>query len=201
MLASALFPRLEEALSARLVKSTKLADPAYRASLWKGGKPAIDASRDPMIVYAHKIDANDRALEKQFDGSVDGPTTAAQPKLADARFAAYGNTLYPDATFSLRVSYGKVLGWIERGKPVPTRTLIGGTYERATGAEPFDLPAAFIARRAKIDRDVTYDFVTTRRTQASVDSSVFLRPALRGFFGADAGPLPISRYLRSVSNM
>ena len=150
-----------EALSARLVKGTKLADPGYRASLWTGGKAAIDASTDPMIVYARKIDANDRALEKQFDAQVDAPTTAAQAKLADARFAAYGNTLYPDATFTLRISYGKVLGWLERGKPVPTRTLIGGTYERATGAEPFDLPTAFIANRAKIGKDITYDFVTT----------------------------------------
>ncbi len=150
-----------EALAARTVSGTKLADPAFRRRLWEGGKAAIDASTDPMIVYARKIDANDRALEKQFDALVDAPTTAAQAKLADARFAAYGNTLYPDATFTLRISYGKVLGWLERGKPVPTRTLIGGTYDRATGAEPFDLPAAFIANRAKIGKDITYDFVTT----------------------------------------
>jgi len=150
-----------EALAARLVKGTRLADPAYRTALWKGGKAAVDASKDPMIVYARKIDANARALDKQYDALVDAPTTAAQAKLADARFAAYGNTLYPDATFTLRISYGKVLGWLERGKPVPTRTLIGGTYERATGAEPFDLPAAFITNRAKIGKNVTYDFVTT----------------------------------------
>jgi hypothetical protein len=92
---------------------------------------------------------------------VDGPTTAAQAKLADARFAAYGNTLYPDATFTLRISYGKVQAWNERGTAVPTRTLIGGTYERATGAEPFDLPPAFVANRSKIDMGTTYDFVTT----------------------------------------
>jgi V8-like Glu-specific endopeptidase len=150
-----------EALAARLVKGTRLADPAYRTALWKGGKAAVDASKDPMIVYARKIDANARALDKQYDALVDAPTTAAQAKLADARFAAYGNTLYPDATFTLRISYGKVLGWLERGKPVPTRTLIGGTYERATGAEPFDLPTAFITNRVKIGKNVTYDFVTT----------------------------------------
>src|SRR5207302_7617543 len=116
------------------------------------------ASTDPMIVYARKIDANDRLLEKKFDALVDAPTTAAQAKLADARFAAYGNTLYPDATFTLRISYGKVMGWNERGTPVPTRTLIGGTYERATGAEPFDLPPVFVVHRAAIDKNVTYDF-------------------------------------------
>ena len=150
-----------EGLSARLVGGTRLADPAFRSALWKGGKAAVDASSDPMIAYARKLDGNDRVLEQKYDALVDGPTTAAQAKLADARFAAYGNTLYPDATFTLRISYGKVIGWNERGTPVPTRTLIGGTYERATGAEPFDLAPAFVTNRSKIDKNVTYDFVTT----------------------------------------
>jgi len=114
-----------EALAARLVAGTRLADPAFRKRLWDGGKAAVDASTDPMIVYARKIDANDRELQKKYDALVDGPTTAAQAKLADARFAAYGNTLYPDATFTLRISYGKVQAWNERGTAIPTRTLIG----------------------------------------------------------------------------
>ncbi|MEA3060076.1 MAG: hypothetical protein QOE50_1488, partial [Sphingomonadales bacterium] len=150
-----------EGLAARLVAGTRLADPAYRKRLWDGGKAAVDASTDPMIVYARKIDANARAIDKQYDALVDAPTTAAQAKLADARFAAYGNTLYPDATFTLRISYGKVLGWVERGSPVPTRTLIGGTYARATGAEPFDLAPSFVRNRGRIDMNTTYDFVTT----------------------------------------
>ena len=150
-----------EGLAARLVGGTKLADPAVRKALWEGGQAAINASQDPMIVYARSIDANDRAIQKRFDAEVDAPLTAAQAKLADARFAAYGDTAYPDATFTLRVSYGKVAGWMERGKMVPTRTTLGGTFERATGAVPFDLPPAFIANRAKIDPNATYDFVTT----------------------------------------
>ena len=150
-----------EGLSARLVSGTKLADPAVRKALWEGGQAAINASTDPMIVYARSLDANDRALQKRFDEQVDAPLTAAQAKLADARFAAYGDTVYPDATFTLRISYGKVAGWNERGQQVPTRTVIGGTFDRATGAAPFDLPPAFIANRAKIDGKTTYDFVTT----------------------------------------
>jgi hypothetical protein len=150
-----------EGLAARLVAGTKLANAAYRKRLWDGGKAAVDASTDPMIVYARKLDANDRELQQKYDTLVDAPTTAAQAKLADARFAAYGNTLYPDATFTLRISYGRVQGWNERGKPVPTRTLVGGTYERATGAEPFDLAPAFVRNRAKINMNTTYDFVTT----------------------------------------
>ena len=150
-----------EALAARLVAGSKLADPAYRKRLWEGGKAAVDASTDPMIVYARKIDPNARLLEQKYNATVDGPITAAQAMLADARFAAYGNTLYPDATFTLRISYGKVLGWNERGTMVPTRTYLGGTYARATGSEPFDLAPSFVTHRSKIDPKVTYDFVTT----------------------------------------
>ncbi|RIX32755.1 S46 family peptidase [Sphingomonas edaphi] len=150
-----------EALSSRLVNGTRLADPAVRKGLWDGGIAAINASTDPMIVYARNLDANDRALQKRFDETVDAPLTAAQSKLADARFAAYGDTLYPDATFTLRISYGKVAGWMERGEMVPTRTTLGGTFDRATGASPFDLPPAFAANRSKIDAKTTYDFVTT----------------------------------------
>ncbi len=150
-----------EGLAARLVSGTKLSDPAVRKALWDGGKAAIDASTDPMIVYARRIDANDRALQQRFDAEVDAPLTAAAAKLSDARFAAYGDSVYPDATFTLRISYGKVAGWMERGQMVPTRTVIGGTYDRATGAEPFDLAPAFVANKAKINMKTTYDFVTT----------------------------------------
>ena len=150
-----------EGLAARLVSTTKLADPAVRKALWDGGQKAIEASTDPMIVYARSVDANDRALQKRYDEQVDAPLTAAQAKLADARFAAFGDSVYPDATFTLRISYGKVFGWNERGRMVPTRTVLGGTFDRATGASPFDLPPAFVANRSKIDMDATYDFVTT----------------------------------------
>ena len=150
-----------EALAKRLVAGTKLADPAVRKALWDGGQAAVVASSDPMIVYARSLDANDRALQKRYDETVDAPLTEAQARLADARFAAFGDTVYPDATFTLRISYGKVAGWLERGKMVPTRTTLGGTFERATGASPFDLPVAFAANRARIDPNVTYDFVTT----------------------------------------
>ena len=150
-----------EGLAKRLVATTRLADPAYRKALWNGGAAAIAASKDPMIVYARRLDARYRQLQDQLDERYQGPVTAAQARLADARFAAYGDTLYPDATFTLRISYGKVLGWTERGRPVPPTTTLGGTYERATGADPFDLPRAFVTARSRIDPNTVYDFVTT----------------------------------------
>ena len=150
-----------EDLARRLVSGTKLADPAFRKQLWEGGLAAIQASDDPMIVYARKLEARQRELEKQVDEAYAGPSTAAGAKLTDARFAAFGDTIYPDATFTLRISYGKVEGWPERGKQVPYRTTLGGTFERATGSAPFDLPRAFAAKEKQIDKAVTYDFVTT----------------------------------------
>ncbi|QDP19459.1 S46 family peptidase [Sphingomonas xanthus] len=150
-----------EGLAERLVSGTRLADPSVRKALWEGGAAAIAASTDPMIVYARSIDANDRDLQKRYDELVDAPLTSAQAKLADARFAAFGDTIYPDATFTLRISYGRVQGWTERGQKVPTRTALGGTFDRATGAEPFDLPAAFVKHQARIDKKAAYNFVTT----------------------------------------
>jgi hypothetical protein len=150
-----------EALAARLVTGTKLGDPAYRKALWNGGKAAVEASKDPMIVYARRLDLRQRELQKQFDEQYDGPVTAAQAKLSQARFAAYGNSVYPDATFTLRISYGKVQSWVERGQQVPTRTTIAGAFDRATGAQPFKLANAFVTNKPRVDLGTTYDFVTT----------------------------------------
>ncbi|EAT10040.1 S46 family peptidase [Sphingobium sp. 10 DY56-G10] len=150
-----------EQLAERLVSQTRLADPDYRRQLWEGGLQAIEASKDPLIQYALKLEPRQRALKRQVDENYQGPLTAAGGKLAGARFAAYGNALYPDATFTLRISYGQVKGWTERGKAVPYATTMGGTFDRATGSAPFDLPTAFAANRKAIDPATTYDFVTT----------------------------------------
>ncbi len=150
-----------EQLAERLVSGTRLADPAYRQQLWDGGLAAIEASDDPMIQYALKLAPRQRELKAVSDAQYSGPLAAAGAKLADARFAAYGDALYPDATFTLRISYGQVKGWTERGNEVPIRTTLGGTFERATGNPPFDLAPAFAANEARIDKNTTYDFVTT----------------------------------------
>jgi hypothetical protein len=147
-----------EGLAERLVSGTKLADPAVRKALWDGGEAAVAGSTDPMIIYARAIEANDRALQKRYDEQVDGPLTAARAKLADARFAAYGASVYPDATFSLRITYGKVGGWTENGAKVPHRTTFVGAFDRATGAEPFALASAFIANRKKLNEQGALDF-------------------------------------------
>ncbi len=150
-----------EALADRLVDGTTLADPAVRAKLFEGGMAAIRASKDPMIQFALKNDPAARALRTAYSEQVDAPVTAAQAKLARARFAAYGAANYPDATFTLRISYGKVMGWMERGREVPYSTTVAGLYERATGQDPFVLAKAYAAKKAQLDLNTTFDFVTT----------------------------------------
>lgn len=150
-----------EALADRLVGGTTLGDPAARKALWEGGRKAIEASTDPLIVFARRIDARERALKTLVDERYTGPLAEAGARLADARFMAYGDAVYPDATFTLRISYGRVQGWKERGQDVAPVTTIGGAFDRATGAEPFNLASAFEARRAQIDPSLPFDFVTT----------------------------------------
>lgn len=150
-----------EGLAERLVGGTALADPAVRRGLWEGGARAIAASSDPLIVFARKVDARERELKRLVDEQYAGPLAEAGAKLSDARFAAYGSTIYPDATFTLRISYGKVQGWTERGQAVPPVTTIGGMFERATGAEPFDIAPAFAAAKGRMDKATPFDFVTT----------------------------------------
>ena len=96
-----------EGLSARLVGS-KLADPAVRKALWDGGEAAIRASQDPMIRFVLATDAAARSMRTAYEGRVSGPTDRGAERIARARFAVYGTSVYPDATFSLRLSYGAV---------------------------------------------------------------------------------------------
>ncbi|MDQ3079798.1 MAG: S46 family peptidase, partial [Pseudomonadota bacterium] len=148
-----------EELATRLVAGTRLGDAAVRKALWNGGAAAVAASTDPLIVYARRIDANDRRLQKQYDAQVDAPLTAARARLADARFAAFGAATYPDATGTLRITYGKVGGWTENGAATDYRTRWAGAYDRATGSAPFKLAPAIAANKAQIDLQGTLDFI------------------------------------------
>jgi len=150
-----------EALAKRLVGGTKLADPAVRKALFDGGAAAVAASTDPMIRWVAANDAAARAIDLRFKAEVEGPTTAAATRLNAARFAVYGDTLYPDATFTLRISYGKVAGWVENGVAVPPVTRIAGLFDRATGSVPFDLAPSLEKAKARLDPQTVMDFVTT----------------------------------------
>ncbi|MET0383186.1 MAG: S46 family peptidase [Burkholderiaceae bacterium] len=132
----------------------------YRKQLFDGGKPAVDASRDPMIDLARAFDADARAVRRLVETEVDGPMKRQQELLAKARFAIYGDTAYPDATFTPRLSYGTVKGWLEDGKPVAPFTTIAGAYARASGADPFALPDSWIKAKGRLAMDTPFNLVT-----------------------------------------
>jgi hypothetical protein len=147
-----------ETLSARLATS-KLCDPALRKQLWDGGLAAINASNDPMIRYVLATDAASRAIREDYENRVTGPTDRAAEKIAKARFAIYGTKAYPDATFSLRLTYGKVEGWTDNGVTVGPFTHFAGLWDRATGQFPFDLAPRWQNAKGKVDNDTVFDFV------------------------------------------
>lgn len=150
-----------EQLAQRLVAGTKLGDAKLRKELWQGGMQAVRQSADPFIKFVLANDDAARALLDRYRAEVDAPTTAAQSRLARARFAVYGEDLYPDATFSLRISYGVAQGWKERERDVPFATNYGGLFERATGALPYEVAAKFGAAEAKLDKATVFNFTTT----------------------------------------
>jgi hypothetical protein len=149
-----------EALATALSKS-RLGDPAFRKALWDGGLTAVMASDDPMIRFVLKIDPQARKLRAAYDEQVTGPVTTASEKIAKARFAVYGDSIYPDATFTLRLSYGKIAGWTYRGVTAPSFTYIGGLYDRATGQDPFKLDPRWEAAKAKLNPATVFDISTT----------------------------------------
>jgi hypothetical protein len=149
-----------EALAERLVAGTHLADPKVRETLWRGGEAAVAASDDVLIRFVRATDPDARALRTRYEQDVEGPITRAQEKLARARFKAYGDAVYPDATFTLRLSYGSVQGWTYHGQTVAPFTNFGGLYARATDSEPFRLPARWREAQAQLDPQTPLDVST-----------------------------------------
>jgi hypothetical protein len=139
------------ALATRLIAETKIDDADVRKQLWLGGKSAVDASLDPMITLARSVDVDARAIRKRYEDEVEAPITAAAERIAAARFRAYGTNVYPDATFTLRLNYGTVQGWTENGTQVQPFTYLDRTFERATGASPFKIPASWINAKERLN--------------------------------------------------
>jgi Peptidase S46 len=149
-----------DSLAARLIEGSKLADPQERIRLWQGGTAAIKASNDPMILLAQQVDADSRAVRKRYEDEVEAPIQAASERIAKARFAALGTSVYPDANFTLRLNFGTVQGWVENGEPVEPFTHLDRLFERATGLEPFRIPERWEKAKPQLDLATKYDFST-----------------------------------------
>ncbi|HEX4785723.1 MAG TPA: S46 family peptidase [Candidatus Sulfotelmatobacter sp.] len=154
-----------EQLAQRLVTGTHLEDPKVREELYNGGQSAVDASSDPMIRFAAKINDDLLAVRKDYEARVDAPTRAAAEKIAKARFAIYGTSVDPDATFTLRLTYGTVKGFEDaEGKFVQPYTNIGGLFDRATGAPPYALPESWLKAKSSLNLSTPMNLSTTNDT-------------------------------------
>ena len=150
------------ARAAELIGGTGLKDVAFRKKLYAGGKTAIDAAHDPMIDLARLVDGPARNVRKIHDAQEE-IKKQAYAEIARARFAVEGTSNYPDATFTLRLSYGTVRGYEENGKQIPAFTNFQGMYERAAEHEnkpPFDLPQRWNDKKAKLALTTPYNFVS-----------------------------------------
>jgi len=147
-----------------LINNTKLDDVAVRKQLYEGGKTALDASTDPLIVMMRAIDPEARAARREFEDKVDSVVRRDGGAIAKARFALSGFAQPPDATFTLRLSYGVVKGYEENGKSIPFATNLGGAFERAAehaSQAPYNLPENWIKSKSNLDLKTPFNFVST----------------------------------------
>ena len=147
-----------------LMSTTKMGDPAFRKSLVEGGEAAVAASTDPMMVLARKLDPLAREMRKWLEDNVESVITPASEKIGKARFAVYGKSTYPDATFTLRLSYGAVKGYAMNGTKAPSKTTFYGLYDRYYSfdlQQPFHVPPRFTERQGRLDLTTALNFVTT----------------------------------------
>jgi hypothetical protein len=151
-------------VASQAVRGSKLADPAFRKSLVEGGEAAIAASTDPLLVLARKVEPFFREHRKAWEEGVESVLATAGEKIAKARFAIYGKSTYPDATFTLRLTYGTVQGYPMNGTKAPSKTTFYGLYDRSASFDnkpPFNLMPRFIERKDKIDLSTPLNFVAT----------------------------------------
>jgi hypothetical protein len=147
-----------------LIANTKLDDVAVRKQLYEGGEAAVAASTDPLIIAMRAIEPDARTARKQFDDKVDSVVRRDGTTIAKARFAQSGFAQAPDATFTLRLSYGTVKGYQESGKAIPYFTKMSGAYEHAAehGSQPpYALPESWNKAKLKLDLKTPLNFVST----------------------------------------
>ena len=121
-------------------------------------------SNDPLLVLARVVDRHARPLRKAWDDRVDAVESKAGEKISSARFAILGTAVYPDATSTLRLTYGSIQPFEKNGQSVGPFTRMGGTFDRATGEYPFELPASWLAKKSQIRADIPFDFVMNTDT-------------------------------------
>ena len=161
---TALAGKSPEERAKELIAGTKLDDVAFRQKLYEGGKAAVDASNDPLIVLMREVEPAALALHQRDEDEVQSVLRVNGGNIGKALFAKDGLNVPPDATFTLRLSYGAIEGYKLNGKNVPWFTTMGGTYEHAAehgSKPPFELPASWLKYKSAIDLKTPFDTVST----------------------------------------
>ncbi len=156
--------RSPEEVAKDLINGSKLDDVEFRKSLIEGGEKAVKKCKDPLIVLARKLDPIWRKSEKWFRENVESVLTQASEKIAKARFVVYGKSVYPDATFTLRLAYGTVKGYPMNGTKAPYKTTLYGLYDRALSFDQkgeYVLPQRFWDRQHTLNLATPVNFVST----------------------------------------
>jgi hypothetical protein len=163
--------RSPQAAARQYVTTTKLKDIAERKRLAASAE-AVKSSSDGMIRLALLLDAPARELRQRYEDRVEAVVTGDGAKVAQARWAVKGTSVYPDATFTLRLSYGPVKGYKSKaGKDIPYATTFAGLYGRATGKEPFRLPQRWVKAKGQLNLNTPFDFVSTADTHGGNSGS------------------------------
>jgi hypothetical protein len=149
-----------DSLAARVISGSSLNDPKERMRLWNGGIQAIEASQDPMIALARLVDPTAREVRKRYEDEVEAPVQAASQQIAQTRFRAFGTSVAPDATFTLRLNVGTVQGWKEGDHDVEPFTYLSRLYARATGQEPFKVPDNWLTAKPQLDPQTRFNLST-----------------------------------------
>jgi hypothetical protein len=151
------------AAAARIAGETRITDAAFRRQLAAGGVAALEASTDPVVALARRMDTQHRQVLARWQ-QIGADQTVQEQRLAEALFAVFGTQIPPDATFTLRITDGVVAGYPFNGTMAPPFTSLYGLYERANNfgnRMPWTLPRAFAERRAQVELATRYNFVTT----------------------------------------
>jgi hypothetical protein len=150
--------------AAEMVGGTKIGDASVRKALLAGGKAAVAASNDPFIELARLVDARARELRTKYDNEVLAVERDAYSKIAQAVFATQGDAAYPDGTFTLRLSYGQVKGYMENGRQVAPFTQLRGLYVRGDEHKqrpPYQIADSWMKARGAVNPTTPFNLVST----------------------------------------
>jgi hypothetical protein len=152
-----------EARAQKLVNATQLSDVSYRKRLYENPQE-IKQSQDPMIQLARTLDPLARALRNKYEQELESVENESYAQIMESLFARYGQSMYPDATFTLRLSVGKMAGYTENEKRIEPFTTLGGVYAHAQIKNPnesYRLPAMWLEKESMVNKEVPFNFVST----------------------------------------